>query len=409
MKFAHFADAHIGSWPDDRLAEASTNAFAKAVDSCMAKSVDFIVVSGDLFNTSLPSIERLKDVTSKLKELADLKIPVYIIPGSHDYSPTGKTMLDVLENAGLLVNVMRGSVNEEGKIELKFTVDPKTSVKITGVGGKKGTLDRHYYAQLALGNLEKEPGFKIFLFHTALEEFKPEGMEQADAVPLAMFPKSFSYYAGGHIHKVFEKTIPKYGLFALPGPLFPNNFEELEHLGGGGFYIVEIDSSGNTKIEFNQVVIHNVFTVTIDSDKKSPAEVSKSLLSSIDGKEFYNTIVLVRVSGKLKSGRASDVDFRSFFELAYSKGAVYVTKNTSKLSSEDFEEVKVDCETVEELEKKLVDEHAGQSKAFSAEKEKELALQLLHVLAKEKEEGETNADFEKRVKSDFSRVFGFRL
>ena len=86
MRFAHFADIHIGSWADDRLAEASTTAFTKAIDICIEKSVDFILISDDFFNTSLPSIDRLKEVTSKLKELADRGLPVYIIPGSQKIS-----------------------------------------------------------------------------------------------------------------------------------------------------------------------------------------------------------------------------------------------------------------------------------------------------------------------------------
>ena len=412
MKFAHFADIHIGSWADDRLAEASTRAFTKAVDICIENGVDFILISGDFFNTSLPSIDRLKEVTSKLKELSDRKLPVYIIPGSHDYSPTGKTMLDVLENAGLFTNVMRGSSNDDGKIELKFTVDEKTSARITGIGGKKGMLDKHYYEQLLLENLEKEPGFKIFMFHTAIEEFKPKGMEQMEAVPLAMFPKGFGYYAGGHIHRVFESSVKGYGLITMPGPLFPNSFDELELLSNGGFYIVEAEGSNDAsgvKITHHPVVIHNVFTVAVDADKKSPGEVSSELLAAVERKEFYNTIVLLRITGTLRSGKPGDISFKQFFDAAYGKGAVYVTRNISKLSGEDFEEVKVDYHSVEDIEQKLISEHAGQSKAFTTDKEKELAHKLLHILAKEKEEGETVADFERRVKDDVAKVLGISL
>ena len=410
MKFAHLADIHIGSWADDLLAEASTKAFTQAIDSCIEHGVDFILISGDFFNTSLPSIDRLKEVTSKLKELSDRKLPVYIIPGSHDFSPTGKTMLDVLENAGLLVNVMRGTATEDGKLLLKFTVDSKTGAKITGVGGKKGMLDKHYYGQLVLSNLEKEPGFKIFMFHTAIEEFKPKGLEQMDAVPLALLPKGFDYYAGGHIHRVFEREVQGYGLITLPGPLFPNSFDELELAGSGGFFIVEHEAkTGKVRVTRQPIVVHNVFTISVDAGKKSPAEVSSELFAAIETKEFYNTIVLVRVAGQLRSGKASDVDFKSFFDDAYSKRAIYVGKNTSKLVGEGFEEVKVDYQSVEDIEQKLINEHAGQSKAFSVEREKELAHQLLHILAKEKEEGETTADFEKRVKEDFAKVIGIRL
>ena len=130
MKFAHLADCHIGSWRDPKLKDISTIAFQKAIDKCMEENVDFILISGDLFNTSLPRIDNLKKVVSILKQLKDKNIPVYIIPGSHDYSPSGKTMLDVLEQAGLFVNVVKGE-EIDGKLKLSFTIDQKTGAKIT--------------------------------------------------------------------------------------------------------------------------------------------------------------------------------------------------------------------------------------------------------------------------------------
>ena len=132
-------------------------------------------------------------------------------------------------------------------------------------------------------------------------------------------------------------------------------------------------------------------------------------MEAIGQKEFYNTIILVRVAGKLRSGKVSDVGFRQFLDAAYVKRAVFVSKNTSKLVGKEFEEIKVDYQSVEDIEQKLIAEHAGQSKAFPAEKEKDIANKLLHILAKEKEEGETNADFEKRVKEDFAKVIGIKL
>jgi DNA repair exonuclease SbcCD nuclease subunit len=132
MKFAHIADCHIGSWRDPKLRDISTTAFVKAIDRCKEKKVDFVLIAGDLFNTSLPSVDRLKIVVQKFKELNDINIPIYTIAGSHDFSPSGKTMLDVLESAGLCVNVTKGRV-EGNKLFLNFTVDEKTGTKITGM------------------------------------------------------------------------------------------------------------------------------------------------------------------------------------------------------------------------------------------------------------------------------------
>ena len=139
MKFAHLADCHIGSWRDPKLRDISTKAFTKAIDTCIENIVDFILISGDLFNTYLPSIDRLKSAVIKLKQLKDKNIPVYIIAGSHDFSPSGRTMLDVLESAGLLKNVVKGEVIDN-KLKLNFTIDKKTNTKIAGMLGKKVSL-----------------------------------------------------------------------------------------------------------------------------------------------------------------------------------------------------------------------------------------------------------------------------
>ena len=44
MKFAHLADCHIGSWRDPKLRDLSSTAFSKAVDSCIQKQVDFVLI-----------------------------------------------------------------------------------------------------------------------------------------------------------------------------------------------------------------------------------------------------------------------------------------------------------------------------------------------------------------------------
>src|SRR3989338_1262560 len=131
MKFSHLADCHIGGWREPKLKNIAAEAFERAIDISIEQNVDFIVISGDLFNTSLPSIDGLKLVVKKLKELNDNYISVYMIAGSHDFSPSGKTMLDVLEQAGLVVNVAKGE-EVNGKLRVKFTVEKKTGAKITG-------------------------------------------------------------------------------------------------------------------------------------------------------------------------------------------------------------------------------------------------------------------------------------
>jgi len=399
MKFAHLADCHIGSWRDPKLRDISTKAFVKAIDSCMENKVNFIVISGDLFHTSLPSIDRLKLTVTKLRELKEKEIPIYIIAGSHDFSPSGKTMLDVLENAGLLTNVVKGEV-ENNKLKLKFTID-KSGAKITGMLGKKGGLEKSHYEDLVREHLEKEDGYKIFLFHTLLTELKPKTLEKVDSQPLSLLPKNFNYYAGGHPHIVKQEKLEGYGTIAYPGPLFPNNFKELEELGNGGFYIVE-----DNKPEWHPIQIYNTQHIKLDCNHKTPEQINSEIQEIIKDKEFINTIVTIRLEGTLESGKISDINFKEIFEKLYEKSAYFVMKNTHALTTKEFEEVKIESSSVEDTEDKLIDEHLGQIKLkeLDTKKEKELTKELMKTLATEREEDEKVTDFEKRVKTEINKI-----
>ena len=396
MKFAHLADCHIGGWRDPKLKNIGARAFEKAIDSCIEKSVDFVLISGDLFNTSLPSVDGLKTVVKKLKELKDKKVGVYIIAGSHDFSPSGKTMLDVLESAGLFINVAKGE-EIEGKLRLNFTVDSKTGAKITGLLGKRGGLEKSYYEELLKEELEKEEGYKIFLFHSLLSELKPKELEKVDSQPLSLLPKNFNYYAGGHPHIVKDASIEGYGRIAYPGPLFPNNFRELEELGNGGFYIVDDD-----KVEFEPVQIYNTSHIKVDANHKTSDQVRDEIMEQIKGKEFNDTIVTIRVSGVLESGKPSDIKFKDIFEKLYEKSAYFVMKNTHALVSKEFEEIKIDAHNVEDMEERIIKEHIGQIKVDVDEVK--VTKELMHILSVSRDEGEKVADFENRVKGEMEKV-----
>jgi len=405
MKFAHLADCHIGSWRDPKLKDISTIAFQKAVDKCMEENVDFILISGDLFNTSLPRIDNLKTVVNLFRKLKEKSIAVYIIPGSHDYSPSGKTMLDVLENAGLFTNVVKGE-EVDGKIKLNFTIDKKTGAKITGMLGKRYSMEKEYYKNLVLENLENESGYKIFMFHSGIDELKPEDMQNIITQPLSLLPKNFDYYAGGHVHIVKETKIEGYGTIAYPGPLFPNSFSELEKLETGGFYIVE-----NNIPKWHPIQVYNINKIIIDCNQKTPEQIYDEITNEIKDKEFINTIVLIRLFGSLSSGKPYDIDFKEIFSVLYDKSAYFVMKNTNQLTTKEFEEIKIDTKSAEEAESAIIKEHLGQIKLKDMDLEKEEALikQLIQTLSTEKQEGETNPDFEKRIKDDVSKVLDVEL
>ena len=81
-------------------------------------------------------------------------------------------------------------------------------------------------------------------------------------------------------------------------------------------------------------------------------------------------------------------------------------KNTSQLKTKDLEEIKVDLQSSEEIEERIIKEHLGQIKLFNPGKEEKLTKQLIKTLNTEKQEGERNIDFENRVLKDLKAVLG---
>ncbi|HII17297.1 TPA: exonuclease SbcCD subunit D [Candidatus Woesearchaeota archaeon] len=400
MRFAHMADCHIGGWREQKLREVNSKAFEKAIAIILERNVDFVVIAGDLFNTSMPPIDGLKMVTSKLKVLKDRGISVYIIPGSHDYSPSGKTMLDVLEEAGLVANVYR-TEESEGRLRLRFTTDQKTGVKLTGILGRRGQLEREQYELLDREHLEKERGHKIFLFHSAIEELRSASLSNIGGHALSLLPRGFDYYAGGHVHAIKTAIEEGYGPIAYPGPLFPNSFSEFEELGRGGMNIVS-----DWKVEQVPIVVHHHIGIRLDCSGMEPISVAAKLVRELDERDIADAIVTIRLSGSLFNGRPSDIDFKAVFSHAYSRGAYVAMRNASGLESKEFEEVAVAAEKVADIEEEIIHAHLGQIALEDVEQEKEKAmtLEMMRILSSEKREGETIPQFEQRIVSEVEGV-----
>ncbi|GAG04386.1 unnamed protein product, partial [marine sediment metagenome] len=120
-RFAHISDVHLGGWKQQPLQDLNSQSFRETIGTCINQKLDFILIAGDLFDSAYPSIEILKETFAEFKKLKEAKIPCFIIAGSHDYSVSGKTFLDVLEKAGFCKNVANFEEKEE-KIVLNPTI-----------------------------------------------------------------------------------------------------------------------------------------------------------------------------------------------------------------------------------------------------------------------------------------------
>ncbi len=392
MRFAHMSDIHLGSWSaHPELKDKACEAFAKAADICIKEKIDFIVIAGDFFDTSMPSIDVLKSALETTKKIHDNEILVYIVPGSHDFSPTGKTALSLLEAAGFVKNVAK--IDENGSFEFTMHND----IAITGMIGRKGSLEHEYFSRINC--TIPQSNYKIFVMHSAINEYKPEHLKEMAALPLSALPKGFDYYANGHVHKKFEGELDGKPLI-FPGPLFPTEFTEMAEY-ESGFWIVNTESKGK---QWHSVKLFDCESINVDADNKEPYVVYDEILKRIKSSNILGKLLLIKAKGVLKSGKVTDIDFNTIVSASLEKGALSVKRNFHKLSTKEYDEVRIDTSMgVESMEEKLIVEHCNQSKLDGFDT-KDLSLKLINALSTEKQEDELNAVFENRLKENFTEI-----
>jgi DNA repair protein SbcD/Mre11 len=286
--------------------------------------------------------------------------------------------------------VCRGAITSERKLRLAFTTDPKTGVKLTGVIGRRGMLDRQLYEELD-GSIGEEPGEKIFLFHTALTELKPKELQEMESAPVSFLPRGFSYYAGGHVHIVERYAGLGYENIVYPGPLFPNSFAELERLRHGGYFLY--DDGVVTRRDIN---LRAVLPMTVDVDGMDAASANAAVQHVVAQTEPEGKVVLLRIQGVIASGSANDIDIRSAIRALEEHGAYIVLRNTARLTSTDFAALRVRAEEPHAIEETILVEHADQLRMPQGDGVA-LARDLLRQLSREPLEGEKLHEYQDRM------------
>ncbi|MGB9937148.1 MAG: DNA repair exonuclease [Methanobacterium sp.] len=410
-KFAHIADCHIGAQKYPELKELELKAFNVCIDECIKENVDFIIIAGDLFHSNIPNMDVVKETVGKLREVKEMGIPIYMSYGSHDFSPNQTSIIDVITESGLLKNIAQGEIIgdniDDEKLKLNFTIDPVTKAKITGIYGRKNGIEKHYFEILDRDTLENEEGFKIFVFHTSIEDLIPKFLSKMEGVPLHYFPIGFNYYAGGHIHKnIIEEKMEDFGPIIYPGPLFAGDMRDLESNAKGGkegkrgFYIVEFDDK-NIYPKFNEIKLADYEFLPFDANTKTSYQLNEEIIEKVTNNDYNGKIVIMKVKGHLVSGKTSDIDFNKIREILRNNGVLYIGINHHSLVSKEFAEVRLEGETNEEIEENLLKENIINAKvnyeSLQGEKGATLALNLIDIIKESQKPNEKKSDYTNRI------------
>lgn len=312
-----------------------------------------------------------------------------MIAGSHDFSVSGKTFLDVIEKAGFC-EICKYDENEDQVILKPIK---HQSFMIYGYPGKKSGLEIPSLKKLKI-NEDYKDGFRILMLHTTIKDVV--GNLPMDSIELSELPKA-DYYCLGHIHIDFEHEHEGKPVI-YGGPTFPNNFKELQDLKGGCFYIIDVE--GFTKVTKKEIKKKEIEYIEMEIEDTLTA--TQKIIQHLDTLKLTDKIVLLKIKGIVKKGKNSDINFQEIEIYLQSKQIYSFLKNTSKLEQEKTEELTINLESkeVEKVEEILI-------KKYDKENPSEfnhLIFQLMDSLNLEKQEAETNITFEKRLLESLGKV-----
>lgn len=129
MKILHLADLHLGknvlglSMIDDQRYVLN-----EAIELCKKEGIQHIIVSGDVYDRSIPAEEAVMLLNEFLsKAILEEKIKVYIVSGNHDSRERLSCFNSLLEKAGLYID---GTINKDLSMHKHIISDDNISLNL---------------------------------------------------------------------------------------------------------------------------------------------------------------------------------------------------------------------------------------------------------------------------------------
>ncbi|MBR3502831.1 MAG: exonuclease SbcCD subunit D [Clostridia bacterium] len=102
MRFIHLADLHLGrSLAEFSLIDLQREALTEIVNYAAHAGADAVVIAGDVYDRSTPSVQAVNLLSGFLSALSRLNIPALIIAGNHDSTDRLAFLSDILGQAGI--------------------------------------------------------------------------------------------------------------------------------------------------------------------------------------------------------------------------------------------------------------------------------------------------------------------
>jgi DNA repair protein SbcD/Mre11 len=268
--FIHFSDTHLG-FSEFNKVDPKTGfnqreldvyrSFKWVVDFILKSKPEFIIHSGDLFETSRPPNRTISFALTQVKRISEAKIPFIIISGNHS-TPRMSVSGSIFESFKILPNIFPVYQGEYEKIKVGnylFHCIPHCSTeKIMKKNIKKA---------------KPEKGFKnILITHAGIissgKSFDT-GEFNEQKIPLEAIEKNnFSYVALGHYHRFQKVSQNAY----FPGATERFSFRHAKYETG----ILQVDSKSFMP-KFIEAPSRPMYRFNLKCKDKKPGEILKNI------------------------------------------------------------------------------------------------------------------------------------
>lgn len=257
MKLLHLADLHLGKRVNEfSMLKDQEYILEQVLSLADTQKVDGVLVAGDVFDKTVPSVEAVSLLDDFLTKLSGLHIPVYIISGNHDSPQRLSFGAHLMEGSGIYMageylgevkKVCTGDAYGPVDIYLLPFVKP---AQVRAVWKEEGQEIETYQDAVSFVlqkvQVDKERR-NVLVAHQFVagaqvcdsEERSVGGIDQIDASCLA----GFDYVALGHLHgpqQAGGETI------RYAGTLLKYSFSEIHH--HKGITLVELGEKGDVSI-----------------------------------------------------------------------------------------------------------------------------------------------------------------
>ncbi|OCT12120.1 hypothetical protein A8709_30165 [Paenibacillus pectinilyticus] len=244
LRFIHAADLHLDSpfkgmsaLPErvrERVRESTFEALKELVALAIEEQVDFVLVSGDVYDVSDRSLRAQIRFQRAMEHLASNDIPAYLIHGNHDPEDGRAAKLvwpaDVHFFASDDVQTYQIVKQDRGLI-----------AEIHGISYRSSAVTENLALKFKRGEAHV---CQIGLLHTNVDG-DPHHDNYAPCSKQDLLDAGMHYWALGHVH---TRTIVN----EHPAIVYPGNLQgrSIRETGPRGCYLVEMDEFGRSELTF---------------------------------------------------------------------------------------------------------------------------------------------------------------